>query len=208
MKRLLIFMMALICVVSMSSCSKGVSEDVEAAIRSECDRFIEEFDYSDKVLYEVHSMTYEIHEIKEKYDEILVDITWRINFDDTCIKEEGWDGDWIARVQHLLTLSELEVDGRKLEITHTNENYYDSVRVIVNGRDPYSGYDDYCGLVNPSKIDIAKDRLPGVTDENKCYRCMGTGKVVLTYGNSWSDEPGYGYGDKCGRCDGTGIDKN
>ena len=43
MKRLLVFMMALICVVSMSSCSKGVSEDVEAAIRSECDRFIDAY---------------------------------------------------------------------------------------------------------------------------------------------------------------------
>lgn len=38
-----------------------------------------------------------------------------------------------------------------------------------------------------------------------CSRCSGTGKVTKHFGNSWNKKPGYGYGDVCGACGGTGY---
>lgn len=46
-----------------------------------------------------------------------------------------------------------------------------------------------------------------IPEDEKCIRCNGTGKVVVHFGNSWNDIPGYGYGDVCGGCDGTGRTK-
>lgn len=37
-----------------------------------------------------------------------------------------------------------------------------------------------------------------------CSRCSGTGYVTKHYGNTWSQEDGYGYGDVCGQCGGSG----
>jgi hypothetical protein len=43
------------------------------------------------------------------------------------------------------------------------------------------------------------------TGKNKCSRCSGTGRVTKYFGNSWNCIPGYGYGDVCGACGGTGY---
>ena len=40
----------------------------------------------------------------------------------------------------------------------------------------------------------------------RCSRCDGTGRVNKSFGKSWSKTYGYGYGDVCGACDGTGYD--
>lgn len=37
-----------------------------------------------------------------------------------------------------------------------------------------------------------------------CSRCSGTGRVTKHFGNSWNKKPGYGYGDVCGACGGSG----
>lgn len=42
------------------------------------------------------------------------------------------------------------------------------------------------------------------TGSNTCSRCGGSGRVNKHFGNSWNDKPGYGYGDVCGGCGGTG----
>ena len=44
------------------------------------------------------------------------------------------------------------------------------------------------------------------TGSNACSRCDGTGRVNKHFGNSWNKIPGYGYGDVCGGCGGTGRD--
>ena len=41
-------------------------------------------------------------------------------------------------------------------------------------------------------------------DSSKCSRCSGTGRVTKHFGNTWNKKPGYGYGDLCGACGGTG----
>ena len=41
--------------------------------------------------------------------------------------------------------------------------------------------------------------------KTKCSRCSGTGRVTKSYGKSWSKIEGYGYGDVCGGCGGTGY---
>ena len=43
------------------------------------------------------------------------------------------------------------------------------------------------------------------TGKNICSRCSGTGRVTKHFGNSWNSIPGYGYGDVCGACGGTGY---
>lgn len=47
-------------------------------------------------------------------------------------------------------------------------------------------------------------RPSGNSGNNICSRCNGTGRVTKNFGNSWNDIPGYGYGDICGACGGTG----
>lgn len=41
--------------------------------------------------------------------------------------------------------------------------------------------------------------------KTKCSRCNGTGKVTVSFGNSWNQKEGYKYGEKCGACGGTGY---
>ena len=202
MKRILVFLLASTMLILCSACSLGVSKAMEEAIIAECDRFIEEYDYSDTSLYEVHSITYEIHEIKKHYGQVLVDITWAIYFDDAQVGSSISNEYWVSKMATVLM--ELEADGKYFFVTHTDEEYNDSIRVVLNGGEAYSGYDDYKNAVNPSK-GTSGDRKSGVTDANACSRCDGTGKVTKHYGNSWNDQPGYKYGETCGACGGSGI---
>lgn len=62
----------------------------------------------------------------------------------------------------------------------------------------YKAYKDG-GVVFSQTLEIPAD------DRVVCFCCLGTGKVKLVYGNSWTDEPGYAYGSECGVCGGTGY---
>ena len=60
-------------------------------------------------------------------------------------------------------------------------------------------YDGSAPAQWPSKETVRK------TDaENTCHRCRGTGRVAMHYGNTWNKIEGYGYGDVCGACGGSG----
>ncbi len=50
----------------------------------------------------------------------------------------------------------------------------------------------------------------GSTSSGKkvCSRCDGTGRVTKHFGNTWNKIEGYGYGDVCGQCGGTGYVDN
>ena len=202
MKQILVLLCAVIGMLSITACSGGIGEEVEKAIIAECDRYIEEFDYSDTSLYEVHSITYEIHEIKRHNGQILVDITWKVYYEDAAVSASISKEYWVSNFAAVLA-KELSADGKYFFVTHTDEVYCDSIRVEINGGEAYSGYDDYQNTVNPTKTD--GERKPGVTDDNACARCDGTGKVTKHYGNSWNDQPGYKYGETCGACGGSGI---
>lgn len=202
MKRFLVLLFTGVLLVMCSACSLGVSKAMEEAIIAECDRYIEEFDYSDTSLYEVHSITYEIHDIKKHYGQVLVDITWTINYEDAAVSASVSKDYWVSEMATVLM--ELEADGKYFFVTHTDEELNDSIRVVLNGGDAYSGYEHYQNAVNPSGTSSG-ERKAGVTDANACSRCDGTGKVTKHYGNSWNDEPGYKYGETCGACDGSGI---
>lgn len=202
MKRIFVFLVTAMLVCSMTSCSLGVSSAMEEAIIAECDRYIEEFDYSDTSLYEVHSITYEIHEIKKHYGQVLVDITWKVYYEDAAVNSSISKEYWVSKFGTVLTTPELSANGKYFRVTHTDQDYDDSIRVEINGGEAYSGYEDYQNTVNPQKTE--SERKPGVTDENACSRCSGTGKVTKHYGNSWNDQPGYRYGETCGACGGSG----
>lgn len=205
MKRILVFLLASTMLILCSACSLGVSKAMEEAIIAECDRYIEEFDYTDTSLYQVHSITYEIHKIKKHYGQVLVDITWTIYYD-TDIGASTSKEYWVSNMANVLLTADLEANGKRFRVTHTNEEYDDSIRVVLNGGEAYSGYEDYQNTVNPSKAPSG-ERKEGVTDANACSRCDGTGKVTKHYGNSWNDQPGYKYGETCGGCGGSGIKK-
>lgn len=42
-------------------------------------------------------------------------------------------------------------------------------------------------------------------DATICSNCDGTGRVTKHFGNYWSKQEGYGYGDVCTKCGGTGY---
>ena len=203
MKRILGLLMVLLALFSMSACSLGVSKAMEEAIIAECDRYIEAFEYSDTSHYEVHSITYKINNIERHNGQILVDITWKVYYKNAEVSSSISEEYWVSKFAAVLA-KELSADGKYFFVTHTDEEYCDSIRVEINGGEAYSGNDYYQDTVNPSN-DSTGDRKPGVTDENACARCSGTGKVTKHFGDSWNDQPGYQYGETCGLCGGTGI---
>ena len=73
-------------------------------------------------------------------------------------------------------------------------------------------YDDInnSGVVTRTQADV--DRITGKSSSSgsgsgkkQCSRCSGTGRVTKHFGNFWNKEEGYGYGDVCGACGGTGY---
>ena len=75
----------------------------------------------------------------------------------------------------------------------------------------------FVGILNSDDKEVANDNnYTQESSENKvsnsipkhlrCSRCDGTGRVNKSFGKSWSKTYGYGYGDVCGACDGTGYD--
>lgn len=75
----------------------------------------------------------------------------------------------------------------------------------------YSPYkEELIAMETPHSTDVAESLAELITEQEKqekevCFRCNGTGKVVLHYGKRWHDEEGYIYGQKCGLCGGTGL---
>ena len=67
--------------------------------------------------------------------------------------------------------------------------------------------DDYTGVLKVKYRDVSQVSHSGGGDSSGrvCPQCNGTGRVVLHYGNRWNKIEGYGYGDVCGRCGGTGY---
>lgn len=140
-KILLILSMYILC-LTLSACG-NVNEDVEKAIITECDKYVAEYDYDDTVLYTVENISYEIREIKKYDEEYFVDILWNIEISDSAIKEDAWNEDWIGKVYSVLTLADITVDGRKIEITHADKYVDDSVSVCVNGGNEVTGDSRY-----------------------------------------------------------------
>lgn len=75
----------------------------------------------------------------------------------------------------------------------------------------------FVGILNSDDKEVANDNsYTQESSENKvsnsipkhlrCSRCDGTGRVNKSFGKSWNKTYGYGYGDVCGACDGTGYD--
>lgn len=149
MKRILCFFLSIAVLISLCACnSNAVGEDVYDEVAAVCDKCIEENDFKRYDSYTVESIRYEINEItKHKVTkDYVVNITWYIDFSDTYMMESVWCENWINSVKYVL--DDLVIDGHN--ITHTNENYYDSVFVVVNGGEPYSGYDEYRNKVGTS----------------------------------------------------------
>ena len=169
MKKILFLTFTLILCLSVVGCGKNeVSEEIETLIIEKCDEFVESYDYENTVLYTVKDISYTINEIGKKADnEYLVDITWNIEFSDTCITESSWSDDWLATVKYILSNEDFvnPKNGKKFTVTHTKEDYYDSVRVIVNENDAYSGLDDF--KENVGDPDEIKNSIDGV----KCQSC-------------------------------------
>lgn len=72
--------------------------------------------------------------------------------------------------------------------------------------------DDYADIENAGVTTRTDADVHDITDNNGnsggktvCSRCDGTGKVTKHYGNRWNEEKGYQYGEKCGRCGGSGY---
>ena len=66
------------------------------------------------------------------------------------------------------------------------------------------------GKVTRTKYDIERERSKyknksdNKKNDNTCSTCSGTGRVTEHFGKRWSKMEGYGYGDVCHDCGGTG----
>ena len=194
MKKLLFLILSLILCFSIVGCGT-VSEEVKSLITKKCDDFVKNYDYSDTVLYTVESISYTINDLKKNSgDEYFVDITWKITISDSCIYEHAWQEDWLKYVDHILS-SETFVNpknGKSFRITHTKEDYEDSVRVSVNGKSAYSGLDDFkenvgdpdeiknsvkcksCGI----RYQKGSDNARSISRTNMCKKCYDSYKSV------------------------------
>ena len=54
-------------------------------------------------------------------------------------------------------------------------------------------------------VELVMDEISATEKKTgNCKRCDGTGKVTVHFGKSWNQKPGYVYGQRCGKCNGTG----
>ena len=80
--------------------------------------------------------------------------------------------------------------------------HYDTTRFIDGNRNEYSFISGY-RYKNGDAVNETTSRNES-SSKTTCSRCDGTGRVTKSYGKSWSKIEGYGYGDVCGACGGTG----
>lgn len=198
------FILTIVMVLALCGCSDSVDDSVYSEVASICDTYIEENNFICADSYTVDNISYEIHSItKHKVtDDYLVNMTWYIDFSDTIKVESTWCSDWIDSVKYILDDSDIRIDGHK--ITHTDENYYDSLFVVVNGGEPYSGYDDYVDAVgkpgteseNPED-EYGHDRFDAVVIAEKIVKdnlkapssaefCKNSEYEVSCEGSTWS----------------------
>lgn len=144
MKKIILILIGLLAVCLIYFGFGRVSDKTEALIIERCDNFVQTYDYADTGLYDVENINYTINKIRKKGfgNEYFVDITWEIEFSNTCKKESAWSKDWLQKVNNVLLKDFVDPEnGKRFTVTHTKKEYFDSVRVIVNGLDAYSGLD-------------------------------------------------------------------
>lgn len=119
-----------------------------------------------------------------------------------CSNFSSFEPEEMFAIQKALIQSTFPVEDCVLGIEgfiEENDVYWlssDSLSVYKNNKQIYSDWDN--SILGNDSYD--GNKLP----EGACTRCSGTGKVTQTYGESWSQEDGYGYGDICGKCGGSG----
>ena len=152
MKRIIVLFLVLSLAIMFCGCAR---DSVTNAITAECDSFIEKAKQEQSLgnsLYQLENISYKINKISRKSGErYFVDITWYVDASSKDKKESAWTKDLLSCVQYVLVNANITTeDGKSVQITHTNKNFDDSIRIVVNGGAPYSGYDAYKGLVGDS----------------------------------------------------------
>lgn len=155
------------------------------------------------------TVDFEIHDYKYKKPTLFTkgQITFKV--DDYYVSNEFTeldDGIYTAetceKYRKLPSLNYYDIDIPKYEVhvyrrfssaptgfkdSSGDEYSFDKDQIFKNGNFAYG----------ESEFDLPPENI-------RCNMCDGTGKVNKHYGNSWNKIPGYGYGDTCGDCGGTG----
>lgn len=118
--------------------------DIRMIVIAEYNSFIESYDYSDTTSKTVDKIEYKINKIRRDKTlgsgEYTVDVTWYYTIPkSTFSSQAALNRKVLDEVSRLLLTHSYNCMGEIFYFNYTNKNYKDSVRVVVNDGESYSG---------------------------------------------------------------------
>ena len=173
MKKWVSLLLCLLLLMTFAGCNREEkrAEEICTRLAAEYDAYLEEFEY-ERDLYTVKAVSYEINGAEATVTDtyFCVDVTWYVDVDD---RNDIIRNILLSELSSALP-SDMMIDGEQVWLSHTNEEFNDSVRIVFNSGGAYSGNDYH--------IDNVGEKEEEGYSEVKCPGCGNSYRSNSTYG--------------------------
>lgn len=143
-KKLLRIAIFVLCILGFFIYKQKKLHDIRMIVVAEYDNFVENYDYSNTAFKTVDKIDYKINKIQR--DKALgdgaytVDVTWYYSISESIFSNKAsLNREVLDEVIRLLRTKSYDYKGETLYFNYTKKSYEDSVRVVVNNGESYSG---------------------------------------------------------------------